>query len=475
VIVILRRYDVNLNNRNRIRLLAALVLPIFLSLTLSGCSDRDFNDLTEATSEADPDVFIDAFGADLDFSAFEYSYYEALTIEDTGGYNDTPTIKITIPEGDWAGGSFWTHSPRDLSTFNALTFYAKATQSLNLGECGIGIPIVANSDYQTTISNIPIEQEWTQVVIPIPNPARLTSERGMFWFSHGVGGVGIWFDEVKFAEVAGVQNPEPIMDTASVDALLGEVVPIEGTKTSYQVGGQAVEVAHSPYYFTYYSSDETVAVSDNGRVTAVGGGSANITAKLITANQDTTDVDGVVTVTVIAPPSSPAPTSTHDQADVISIYSDSFSDVIVDTWLAEWTFGGLDVFDQQIQGDNVKAYTGFNIPTYYTGIEFTNDLIDADSSGMTHIHMDVYASAGTQFGFKIVDFGSDGVWGGGNDTERAFNVNSSSTPQYVAGQWMSLDIPLTEFSGMNFGHISQLVLAGINSGNIWLDNIYFHK
>ncbi|MCP4144478.1 MAG: hypothetical protein GY752_04245 [bacterium] len=465
----------NLSNRNRISLLAALVLPIFLSLTLSGCSERDFNELTEATAVADPDVFIDAFGVDLDYSAFEYSYYDALTLEDTGGYNDTPTIKITIPEANWAGGSFWTHNPRDLSTFNALTFYAKATQSMELGECGIGIPIVDNADYQTTAFSIPLEQEWTQVIIPIPNSARLTSERGMFWFSHGGGGVGIWFDEVKFAEVSGIQNPEPVINTASVDALLGEIVPIEGASTTYQVGEQELEVAHSPYYFTYYSADESVAVAENGRVTAVGGGTTTITAKLITANLDTTDVEGIVTVTVIAPPSSPAPAPALDQADVISIYSDSYTNVTVDSWLAEWTFGGIAVFDQQIQGDNVKAYTGFNIPTYYTGIEFTNDLIDAESAGMTHIHMDVFASAGTQFGFKIVDFGSDGVWGGGNDTERAFNVNSGSTPQYVTGEWMSLDIPLTEFSGMNFEHISQLVLANTNSGSLWLDNIYFHK
>ena len=45
------------------------------------------------------------------------------------------TLKVTVPAGNWAGGSFWAQSARDLSSFNALTFYAKANTATELSEC----------------------------------------------------------------------------------------------------------------------------------------------------------------------------------------------------------------------------------------------------------------------------------------------------------------------------------------------------
>jgi len=267
-----------------------------------------------------------------------------------------------------------------------------------------------------------------------------------------------------------ITNPRPVMENASVEALLNEIVPIEGTETTFDVNGADILVGHTNIYFNYASSDEAVATAENGVVTAVGGGSATITAQLGDA-----DVDGEITVTVIAPPSEAAPTPTHDSADVISIFSDSYTNIVVERWLTDWSFGSLAVFDQVINGDNVKAYTGFNTPAFYGGIDFTPNQFDAATPGMTHFHMDVFAPTGTQFGVKIVDFGPNGGYGGGDDTEHTITLNGSSDPQFIAGQWISLDIPLTELGAMNFGNVSQLVLTGTNAGSLWVDNIYFHK
>ena len=104
--------------------------------------------------------------------------------------------------------------------------------------------------------------------------------------------------------------------------------------------------------------------------------------------------------------------------------------------------------------------------------------IDAATAGMTHFHLDVFAPSGSMLGVKLVDFGPDGQYSpppGGDDTERGLTFTSGSTPPFVAGEWVSLDIPLADFTGMNLGNVSQLILQSTNIGNVWIDNVYFHK
>ena len=204
---------------------------------------------------------------------------------------------------------------------------------------------------------------------------------------------------------------------------------------------------------------------------AVGGGTATITAKLME-----TPVDGEVTVTVIAPPTDPAPTPTPDQIDVLSIFSDAYTNnITVDSWRTDWSSGSVAVFDQQIQGDNVKAYTGLS--SAFVGIDFSGDQIDATTPGMTHFTMDVFAPAGSMLAVKLVDFGPNGEYDGpgGDDTEKELIFHAGTTPPFLSGEWVSLDIPLADFTGMNFGNVAQLVLRSTNTGNLWVDNIYFHK
>lgn len=462
----------NPKSRNRIALVAALALQILALLALSGCSERDLAGLELATAPVNPVVYADAFLGGLDYAAFEWSFYEAFSEDNTVFYAGSQSLKIAIPAGEWAGGSFYTHEPRDFSSFNALTFWAKASQALNLGSCGFGIGINWDPDYQTEVTNTPLTTEWRQVIIPIPNPERMTSEHGMFWYSHGTGGVDIWFDEVKYATVGGVTNPRPVMASESVEALLDESVPITGTKTTYSVNGEDIEVVHTAAHFNYISSNEEVVVAENGVVTAVGGGTATITATL-----GGVDVDGEVTVTVIAPPSTPAPAPTENEADVIPLFSDAYSNnITVDTWRTDWSSQSVAVFDQDIMGDNVKAYVGLN-NLAYVGIEFIAEQIDAATPGMTHFHLDVFAPVGSMLLIKLVDFGPNGVYDGpgSDDSEAPVTLHGGSTPAFVPGEWVSLDIPLSSFAGMNFEHVSQLIMQSTNIGNIWVDNIYFHK
>ncbi len=55
---------------------------------------------------------------------------------------------------------------------------------------------------------------------------------------------------------------------------------------------------------------------------------------------------------------------------------------------------------------------------------------------------------------KLVDFGADGAYGGGDDTEHEIIYSAPATET-----WISYDIPLTDFTGLvNTDHLAQLIL-----------------
>jgi hypothetical protein len=163
-------------------------------------------------------------------------------------------------------------------------------------------------------------------------------------------------------------------------------------------------------------------------------------------------------------PSEAAPSPTQAAGDVISIFSDAYTDVTVDTYLTEWSVGTLD--NVTVGGNATLKYSSLD----FAGIETVLNTIDA--SEMTHFHIDVWSADFTSFGIKIVDFGPDGAFDGGDDSEHQVDL----TP--AQGQWVSLDIPLTDFTGLTSNeHIAQYILVGQPTGatTIYVDNIYFHK
>jgi hypothetical protein len=123
----------------------------------------------------------------------------------------------------------------------------------------------------------------------------------------------------------------------------------------------------------------------------------------------------------------------------------------------------------------MKEYsiTSLNTPGY-AAIEFTSNLIDA--SAMTHFHMDVMTPTGSVFKVKLVDFGSDGRFGGGNDSQYEIPFNATSSPAFVSGSWVGLEIELSSFSGLlSRAHLAQLIISGDPKTTYYVDNIYFHR
>ena len=171
------------------------------------------------------------------------------------------------------------------------------------------------------------------------------------------------------------------------------------------------------------------------------------------------------TAVVVLPtvPTMAAPTPTTAQSNVISLFSNAYTNVTVDNWRADWGQSGNVLSDIQIAGNDTKKYTDLS----YFGVITEANKIDATT--MLYFHVDVWTPNVTTFKIKIVDFGADGVYQGGDDKE--FEVTRTLT---LSG-WNSLDIPMSEFTGLTTkAHVAQFVFSG-SAGTIYMDNIYFSK
>jgi hypothetical protein len=434
-----------------------------------GC-ERDTTGLKPVPADDDPVVFSDTFGKGVDFQAFMGSKVDAVAIDQVEKYQGSASLKITVPSpgdasGGYAGGAFTTQYARDLSGYNALTFWAKASRAVTLDVAGLGNDNTGTSKFEASRSGILLSTAWSRIVLPIPLPARLDYERGRFFFAEGPEGSAgstVWIDEVRFETVTTISNPRPAITPKVVSAFVGATVPVTGTRTTFNVDGTDRTLDHSPGYFTFTSSNETVAVVTDDGILAVGTGTANIAGQL-----GTVEATGALTLNVTGAPTVAAPTPALPAADVVSLFSNAYTNVPVDTWSASWDIA--DVSDFKIAGNDAKAYTNLT----YAGIEFTTNTINA--SAMTHVHLDVWIPQGVFFRVKLVDFGADGVYGGGDDQQQELTFNAGSAPPLAFGVWSGLDIPLSNFTALpSRAHLAQLILSS-DSKIVYLDNVYFHR
>ncbi|GAB4418713.1 MAG: hypothetical protein OHK0039_30440 [Bacteroidia bacterium] len=453
-------------------------IGIWLVLILGTGCERTLDELKPAEFPADGTVFLDNFSAGLEYAAFGGSDVMAFEVVDEGAYKGTSVMRFSVPDfedpsGAYAGGAFFVPGGRDLSGFTVLTFWARASQAANIDVLGFGNDLVANR-FITTISNTPVNTNWRKYYIPIPDPARLTQEGGMFFYSEGPEngrGYTFWIDEVRFENLGTVAHGEAgIFDgeDRSVSAETGASFAASGFAVFNLPTGvnQRVEVA--PAYFAYTSSNPQVAsVSATGMVTVLDAGQATITATLgdkEAAGSLTINSTGAAVL-----PATPAPTPTVAASDVISIYSNAYTNVPVDFLNGYWQFSTTQSEEVQVQGDDIVRYSQLN----FVGIQFTAPTIDI--SGMTHFHMDIWTPdpTGPPAVFKVllVDIGPDGSFEGSDNSSHELTFTS---PTLQTGAWVSLDLPLTSFPGLTGRrNLAQIVLSG-DLPNVFADNIYFY-
>ena len=167
---------------------------------------------------------------------------------------------------------------------------------------------------------------------------------------------------------------------------------------------------------------------------------------------------------LFAQPTTSAPTPTAVTTNVVSIFSDAYTNVAGTNFFPNWGQGTTYEAIKIGATDNVIKYGNMN----YQGIQFGST---QDVSSMKYLHIDVWTADVNAATFPITL-----IWG----TEKTITKTIATN-----GTWTSIDIPLSEFTGANLATVTQfkfqsnewysLGVAGSSSKytTIYLDNIYF--
>lgn len=308
---------------------------------------------------------------------------------------------------------------------------------------------------------------WISVDIPVAGITGNTSSAIQFKFDGGNGSTdAIYVDNLYFWK-----NPT----AAGSDATLSDLQVDGSTITGFGPGTTNYTVELAPG--TVVVPQITSATSNDPAATSV-----NITqasaipgdATVVVTSQNGMVMETYTVSFVISGPATAAPTPPNRlAADVVSIYSDTYSNIGVSTYDAGWC--GAAVTEVAIGGNNMfKKNTG--VPCQ--GIDFSANR--QNLTDFTHLHFDFYTDdvdlVGDVFNVKLVDFAG----GGGEASALEVNINTGTTPAIVAGTWVSVDVDITSLGGvvannLTRSDIAQIGITTANLTNVWYDNIYLHK
>jgi beta-glucanase (GH16 family) len=150
-----------------------------------------------------------------------------------------------------------------------------------------------------------------------------------------------------------------------------------------------------------------------------------------------------------AGPTIAAATPTEDEANVISIFSDAYTDVAGTDFDPNWG-QATDATQVDVAGNNTLKYASLN----YQGTQFGTA---QDVSAMTNVHVDFWTADATELQLFLISSGP---------VETAYSLPITQS------DWVSVDIPLSSFTGVNLADVIQFKVVG--NGTVYFDNLYFH-
>ncbi|MDA8686240.1 family 16 glycosylhydrolase [Robiginitalea sp.] len=166
-------------------------------------------------------------------------------------------------------------------------------------------------------------------------------------------------------------------------------------------------------------------------------------------------------------PLTAAPIPDKEASEVFSLFSNTYLNFPVDTFLTPWSDANLETLNL---GNNlILAYSDLG----FAGIETISQQINA--SAKTHVHFDYWTSDATQLKFKIVDFGPNGVYNGvGILDDKEHEITFEISEQ---GQWVSVDIPLSDFTGLTTrANLAQYIFTAepYKETTLFIDNLFLY-
>ena len=477
-----------MKTRKYIYIKITLLLGLIFNFVI-GCDRNLSEEAVLATFPKTAEVFIDTpIGLGSNFY-FPYapgpdnpvgSKFTAWKVDTEVSYKGSASMRIDVPDsddpdGNYAGGILRIDGAgRDLSGYDALTFWAKASQNVSVSEIGFGEDFFPNK-FITTMRNVSLTTNWVKYIIPIPDASKLLQERGMLRYAAGGTGTGtvkkgynFWIDELKFEKLGTLAHPQPSILNGSDDVLqtyTGTSSTISGLTQTFNTATNINQiVSASPSYYIFTSSNVNVAtVNELGLVTIIGTGTTKITATLagVTAK-------GSLTITSLGNLIT-APKPTRNPSTVKSLYSNEYVPVTGINF--DPKFGGSTTTTTEVttNGESVLLYKNNN----YTGIIFNNTV---NASTLTRLHIDIFTqTSNTSVGIQIRDIGANGIINTdvntGNpivdDKDFRFTANG-----ITVGVWKSFDILLGGNISLQKNNLGALIITG--GPDFILDNIYFY-
>ncbi len=472
-------------NRIAMKNIYISLFSFLLILSTVGCMREEFEDLPLARYSRTADIFTDNFvglGSDFYFP-FQGAKPDVFSVDESESYEGIASIRIDVPDANDPGGNFAgaifriDGSGRDLQDYNALTFYARASQAATINEVGFGQDFEGDT-YRAFRRNVQFTTNWQKFIIPIPDPSKLLQERGVFQFA--AGGIGLegeevgfsfWIDELRFENLSSLAQPLPRIangENQSVSSFDGVTLPVTGTEVILNADGVDISVVASPAYFNFRSSNPAVATVNNlGQVSILSAGNSTITAT-IGSEENEINAAGSLTVNSNGPFDAAPTPPIRNPGNVVSIFSDAYNNVQVDNYNGFFEFATTQGGAINIAGDNIISYTNLN----FVSVNMFNSP-DVDASAMTHLHVDINVRENVDPG----DFLRLQIINNNGPTETSGAVNLVNYQPLLTEEWVSYDIPLSDFVGLGETNDVDLIFF-ISDGtisDIFVDNIYFYR
>jgi hypothetical protein len=407
-------------------------------------------------------LFEDNFSAGISFVAFGGSTNN-LVPDGTNarpGSPGTASLKVDVPAAGYTGGALQAATNQNVSSFNAVTFWAKASKAVTLNVTGLG-----NNGTTKVFGaerNVTLTTAWVKVIIPLPAAAKLSAIDGMWHFAEGSdeGAYTLWFDDIQYENVAGgiIGTPTVVMGDQTLTKPIGGTLSGIGIKATFPINSVNTDLFLEPAHLTYTSNPVGRITFDAAGVgTAATAGNATVTATL-----GAVAVAGTINVTVTSGPNAPttaAPTPpARAPQNVISVFSNAYTNIGGVNFNPNW--GQSTQFSEvPIAGNATLRYGNLT----YQGFEIAPAM---NLTSMTRMHFDIWTADNTQFQFFLISPGP---------VETPTNV----TP--TLGGWQSIDVPLTSFTPVVLNNVFQMKIVGqpqangVGSNTVYVDNIYFHN
>ena len=255
--------------------------------------------------------------------------------------------------------------------------------------------------------------------------------------------------------VVSFRAPENLMTTIENDAAVSKQVNVSASAdfaTMYEFHSGETGVTQ-PVATANIGEALSYQYADPGTYTV------QIIAKGGAIETTTYTVDFEVTE-ILAPTVGATTPPGRDASDVVSIFSDAYTNVTLDELPTSWSSSGFEA--TTIGSDNVWKLTNLD----FVGM-VTNYANGIDVAGMEMMHIDYWVPEGVtnELLVKIVN-----TVDGGEDVE--------SLGTTVAGSWQSVEIDMANFDGnlANKNKITQLLIDSDGvAGIVYVDNFYFYK